>query len=440
MKKNIIFGFVFALVLINLAMHAEDPSPDSLKEGPSSSKTDKTSAHEKKEPIDTAKGSGEKQEGERPPEAETFGVPLPVVSIDPNEGNTLGFLLAVVSETKGTLNSIIAPVVAYNENIGYSFDLNYFGFPSKEITYQLFLSHTTENFWNYSIDYRQTKFWKDSFILDARIEFYRRFSSRFFGIGPDSREKGECTFTSRQVTGKVSLTIEFFDKIFGTFSIKGRRDWLGRGVLEDVDDIQDRYPNIEGIKGSYVMPVEVGLIYDTRNDVVSPTRGVYARIFGEIAHESLLSSFSFQRYGAEGKIYFSKDKEDRFVTVLRGLTEYMEGDDIPFYELSSLGGADSLRGFGKGRFYDNHRMLFNLEERIRIFRFLAGDILLDVELALFADVGQVFDSYRSVRLKNFQTVFGAGVRFVVRSQIVAKVEIGYGEQGSAVFAGLNYPF
>jgi outer membrane protein assembly factor BamA len=134
------------------------------------------------------------------------------------------------------------------------------------------------------------------------------------------------------------------------------------------------------------------------------------------------------------------DEDARFVTAVRGAVEYMEGKSIPFFELSMLGGSNTLRGFGEGRFYDRHRVLCNVEERIRLMRFAVGEISLDIETALFLDIGQVFSSFRNFDHKDLEMVFGTGLRLVVRSQIVAKVDIGYGSEGSAIFAGLNYPF
>jgi len=188
------------------------------------------------------------------------------------------------------------------------------------------------------------------------------------------------------------------------------------------------------------LPLEFALIYDTRDDESSPTSGMYAKFFIEGAHEAILSSYTFGRFGAEIKGYIPWDSEARFVTAVRGLFEYLDGNDIPFYELSTLGGGKTMRGYGEGRFYDNHRVLINVEQRIRIARFFAGEILLDLEAAVFADIGQVFSKFSELKLDNMQTVYGAGIRFVVRSQIVAKVDIGFGDDGSAIFAGLHYPF
>ena len=37
-------------------------------------------------------------------------------------------------------------------------------------------------------------------------------------------------------------------------------------------------------------------------------------------------------------------------------------------------------------------------------------------------------------------VGGLGFRFLVRPQVVAFVDVGYGAEGQAVFTGIDYPF
>lgn len=371
---------------------------------------------------------------------ETFGVPIPVVGASPNSGTTYGVLFAVVSETEGHIDSILAPVALYNDLTGINIDVNYLGFPSNTISYQLYFSHTTENFWEYSGEVHIKELWNPSWSLDSEFEFSREATQRFFGIGSETESDAETCYTARNVKGFVTLRWEAMSHFYLTASLKGHRRWIRKGILEDISSIEEKFSTVTGINGSYALPVELALIFDTRDDNVSPTSGFYSRIFIEGAHKDLLSSYSFYRCGGEFKIYIPWDEDARFITAVHGLIEYMDGDDIPFYELSMLGGGKTLRGFGEGRFYDQHRMLVNVEQRVRIARFFAGEILLDLEGVLFVDVGQVTNSFSNVKWSNMQTVFGAGIRFVVRSQIVAKVDIGFGEDGSAVFAGLHYPF
>ena len=62
------------------------------------------------------------------------------------------------------------------------------------------------------------------------------------------------------------------------------------------------------------------------------------------------------------------------------------------------------------------------------------------ELAVFTEAGRVFHTFATLDTRRVQTVVGTGIRLVVTSQIVAKIDVGLGSEGTAIFAGLHYPF
>ena len=118
----------------------------------------------------------------------------------------------------------------------------------------------------------------------------------------------------------------------------------------------------------------------------------------------------------------------------------MDGPNIPFFELSELGGDETLRGFGENRFLDEGRVLVNAEERFKVFQINYGNVRTDIELAVFTDVGRVFHNFSDLGSGKIQAVVGGGIRFLAASQIVAKIDVGVGSEGVAIFTGLDYPF
>ena len=114
--------------------------------------------------------------------------------------------------------------------------------------------------------------------------------------------------------------------------------------------------------------------------------------------------------------------------------------NIPFFELSELGGDETLRGFGENRFLDEGRVLVNAEERFKVFQLNYGNVRTDIELAVFTDVGRVFHNFSDLGSGKIQAVVGGGIRFLAASQIVAKIDVGVGSEGVAIFTGLDYPF
>jgi hemolysin activation/secretion protein len=113
---------------------------------------------------------------------------------------------------------------------------------------------------------------------------------------------------------------------------------------------------------------------------------------------------------------------------------------VPFYERSLLGGRDSLRGFGDARFVDQNKISWTLEERIRFWRLSAFNVNVDFEVTPFYEAGTVFPQNGDLRGSDLHHVFGVGFRSVVRPNVVGAVDLGFGEDGPAVFVKLDYPF
>jgi hypothetical protein len=84
--------------------------------------------------------------------------------------------------------------------------------------------------------------------------------------------------------------------------------------------------------------------------------------------------------------------------------------------------------------------MVNAEERIKVYQLHYGNVRTDIELAVFAEAGRVFRSFSDLGSGKVQAVWGGGIRFVAAQQIVAKIDVGIGSEGAAIFTGLDYPF
>jgi hypothetical protein len=118
----------------------------------------------------------------------------------------------------------------------------------------------------------------------------------------------------------------------------------------------------------------------------------------------------------------------------------------PFWALSSLGGdrstpdeCEPLRGYGEGRFVDRNVAAAGIELRTRAWDGDAFATRLSVEVAPFVDVGKVYGGGEGVATR-LHHVAGLGVRGVAAPFVVGYVDVGYGNEGAAVFSGINYPF
>jgi hemolysin activation/secretion protein len=138
------------------------------------------------------------------------------------------------------------------------------------------------------------------------------------------------------------------------------------------------------------------------------------------------------------KLFPSESK--RAILVLRADIQATIGTNVPFYEQSSLGGQNNLRGYGVDRYIDKNLVSASIEERLHVFRTQLAGVTADFEVAPFLDTGQVFNDYTDTSFKSYRMTPGVGFRGIVRPNVVGRVDYGYSREGGAVFAGLDFPF
>jgi hemolysin activation/secretion protein len=139
------------------------------------------------------------------------------------------------------------------------------------------------------------------------------------------------------------------------------------------------------------------------------------------------------------------DEDNAFVTVVNSALQFSVGDTLPFWELPTLGGPDTLRSYNGGRFTNKYSILVNLEERIRVMKASLFGVSGEIQVAPFFDAGKVYDSADDLvgrgLLQSFHYSTGIGFRGVVPPSFVGRLDIGFGgREGVGLTIGLDYPF
>lgn len=366
-------------------------------------------------------------------------MPLPIFTTDPNERQTYGALLAIIDAQEGAFRSLLVPYATINPLLGIGASVHYERFLDHETKFDTDLSQSTKNQAFYRLRYTGPEFFDPRLLFVGWAAYENDRTARFFGIGAASREEGESNYTLRQWGGEVTLGWRFRPNLVASLRERVRQVTIRPGAVKSLPYLKDRFRDIPGENGAFVWAHRLTLAFDSRDAIETPKRGRFGQVFIEVAQGALGSDASFVRYGLEGRALWPHFGE-RLVTAVRGLVDRVDGADVPFFELSALGGDDTLRGFGENRFLDEGRFLVNAEERIKVFELHYGDVRTDIELAIFAEAGRVFRNFSDLGSGKIQAVWGGGIRFVAARQIVAKIDVGIGSEGAAIFTGLDYPF
>ncbi len=369
-------------------------------------------------------------------------VPVPFVATTPNEGTSYGALAAIMKYNKqNEVATLIAPQYNYNHNFGNTGTLYGAFYPKQNQQLEINLSKSTIINQDYDVRFR------DKTFLDAKLEtngyagFFADGSTRFFGFQSTSRRKNQTNYTDREGSLNLSAGYDVLKNFQVAFGERYRDVSVGHGALKGLPYIGQLFTQeqVPGINGFTAHAQRAAFTYNTMDNRITPTHGLYGRTVFEESRKDLGSSANYQHYETEVKGYFPMDGA-RFVSVARFAYSQTMGNTVPFLERSALGGENTLRGYGRNRFIDNSYLLGNVEERIRIGRIDLFDVNAEIEAAPFFDGGTVMRDLTDIRHKNFKFNPGIGFRGIVRPNIVGRVDMGVGSEGIAIFAGLGYPF
>ncbi len=369
-------------------------------------------------------------------------VPLPVIASSPNEGITAGALAAfLLHNRKDEISTLLAPQVNFNENFGVTTSLYGAFYPSSKQSLEVNLSQSTKVNNDYEARYIDRNFFDKNLDVNLFGYYFNDGSARFFGFESSSRRQAETNYDDSELGLTLSVGYPFWKHYQVIFSERIRKVGIHEGAVTSVPFIRDRFTplGVPGIDGFTAHAQKIALAYTTLDSDTMPTYGGYARIAFENSAKLLGSSTDYRHYEMELKGFIPLDNA-RYITAFRLAYNQTLGSRVPFLERSILGGETTLRGYGRNRFIDSSYLLLNLEERIRLFRWEIFNVTADWEVAPFIDFGSVMKSLDQASTKNFEFNPGLGVRAVVRPNIIGRVDVGFGNEGPAVFVGLGYPF
>jgi outer membrane protein assembly factor BamA len=277
----------------------------------------------------------------------------------------------------------------------------------------------------------------DNLFGDLRAT-YRNFpQERFFGIGQDSRKQDQTSFRLEDTN------------YIGRFGISPARHvkagvlagWLhtniGSGTYRLSPSIEDVFTSTD-IPGMADQPdyLQAGAFFemDFRDHPGNPrSGGLYTASFTSF-QDRQLGQYNFGQYDLEAQQYFPFFNQRR-VIVLRAkttLTQTADGREIPFFMQPTLGGSEDLRGFREYRFRDRNMVVFNAEYRFEAFSGL--------DLAAFADAGQVARRAGDFHLGDFKTSYGAGFRFNTAQNVFLRMDLGFSKEGRRLFIKFGHAF
>lgn len=180
--------------------------------------------------------------------------------------------------------------------------------------------------------------------------------------------------------------------------------------------------NVTGRTGGVDVGVGLSFGLDSRDNRYNASSGNFFLSTLMFYPEGLGSSFPFTKFDFDVRKYFKPWKNLKHVIAIQATTSYTQGD-VPFYDLSQLGGEDKMRGYYKGALRDRTLIDSQVEYRMHVWNIFG--------VVGWIGTGRVGEDYTDMALDGFRMSYGAGFRLQVdsKNEINLRVDMGFGPDG-----------
>jgi len=255
---------------------------------------------------------------------------------------------------------------------------------------------------------------------------YLQRATDFHSLGEESFPDRDTQFSIERRSYQGSLSRDLTDRLQTGIYAQARNT---RSVLE------------ESATRSTILLYGVFLSFDTRDNSRGLTSGI--NLLGRIATADGLGAAS-GRYGwtetegdARGYIPLGSRRTSLLVRSLAQFKSPRHGSEIPFYDLSWLGGRMFVRGTPSYRVRGNNLLLLASELQRTVVSLTP---VRGVDLFASADTGQTWTDRREFTRSRWRSGLGGGVQYRHSQTMAVRVEMSHGVEGIRSYASLSRGF
>ena len=348
---------------------------------------------------------------------------MPDIAVDPDSGTTLGVIPTIlVTDENDDIRKIIAPDLVHNPYFGWGVHGRIYNYTSPDEQWSIVSGIYERVQREFDGEYQIGRLRDTDWSFNGSAIYDVDGTPRFYGIGNESPAINETDYTAQSYLRPGAARLQFQPRLAAAIYGSVRDVDVLPGTLSTIASIQTRFANLLGEGTNKQVLNRLSLVYDTRDDIIIPSKGAevvaYARPGEPQRHLQRLAVYGNRIRWARVLSRAGQDRHrhahgaallaDGARCTLLGALEQLGGAD------TVVGGAQPLRGFGDGRFYDRDSFSSSVEFRRIVATFHAVATQVEIELAPFVDVGRVFDRTSTLPFEQLHKVYGVGFRGLAR--------------------------
>jgi outer membrane protein assembly factor BamA len=245
---------------------------------------------------------------------------------------------------------------------------------------------------------------------------YKKQPEYIFGIGNNVTKAGQEAVQYE----RIKFFVTALKKINKNFFVGIPLDLAGYFNIQPDSNSFLITEKVVGLHGGFTIGTGLAAAYDSRDNRYNPQHGSYA-LAAVIVHPQWLgSAYQFTKLELDLRKYCNPWLQH--VVALQATTSY-SGGNVPFYELSLLGGDKQMRGYYQGAYRDKILVDGQLEYRMPLWKIFG--------MAGWLATGRVANKYSDLSLQGWKLSYGGGIRIKVDSKnnTNLRLDFGFGPHG-----------
>lgn len=279
---------------------------------------------------------------------------------------------------------------------------------------------TTSGFFSIGI-INHSIFPDDQYRVNVSLN-YAYLPTKYYGIGYEAGRRG---IYSKYDRNQISFSGDVQKKIWNHF-------YGGLNVtIKDIHSKKFKNPEIAPLNNlnNFIFGGGIILSYDSRDFVPNPSRGFYfkyeenfyPRFLGNDNHyrEAFIAAKTYQKIW-KGAILASE------------INSTIKTGDVPWSQLSLVGGSYQMRGYFTGRYRDKKQMNAQVEIRQKIYNRHGA--------VAWVGAGKIFDHFSNLNARHILPNYGLGYRWEFKKNVNIRFDYGMGKEGGGFYFNVNEAF
>ena len=251
--------------------------------------------------------------------------------------------------------------------------------------------------------------------IDYHLYFYS-FPSDFWGIGYEmgDNDDNKSDMKRWQAQAEASFLFRVADNFY--VGPMAAYDYVIGKQIECPELLQGMD------KHTWNVGVGVSLVYDNRDNLTNPHRGIYLNLKQMFRPEFMGNDYAFST------THFRFDAYQRLgkgTILAEDFGANLNFGNPSWGMMANLGGTSSMRGYYEGRYRDKHSLEATVELRQHVWKRNG--------IVVWAGAGTVFPKFSELRSNRILPNVGVGYRWEFKKNVNVRLDYGFGKSGQSGF-------